>query len=59
MINFSISTLTQGSKLPTAEKASRSSATENTTSTTDIEQRSFLLLDEKENIQVHLCSVRV
>ena len=55
VINVLISTVTQGSKLPTSEKASPSSASENTT--TDLEQRSFLLLDEKENLQVHHCSI--
>lgn len=55
LINVLISSVTQGSKLPTSEKASPSSAAENTT--TDLEQRSFLLLDEKENLQVHHCSV--
>ena len=51
LIHILISAVTQGSKSPTSEKASPSSAAENTT--TDLEQRSFLLLDEKENLQVH------
>lgn len=52
LINVLLSTVTQGSKLPNSEipSPSSNSATENMAG--DLGQRSFLLLDEKENLQV-------